>query len=378
MSKSAVQFPSEIPVSSHYRLWSLLGEICAQLREVRAAALPPREAEEVEGKYLMRGAQAMVAANGNQLTESEMEDICKRAEEGDLGEGARESEIWNVIQACYGLVRATRKHAVPKFDTDYLSRINATVLNGLELPPGEAAGDVRRGEREGMGLPAEKCRFCLEQYCSWLASGTFAAERPEMEPVIGILRAIMAHVYLLLICPYADGNARTARLAELFLLLRAGVPAPAAFLLGVHYTATRSRFLQELAPLGTPDGTVLMDSFFIYALLGWADALRGLLADLRGRQLRAAWRLHVEDVFRHGSTEKTSARRRDLLLSLPPRPTPIARFSDIPQAVFYTHYRNRNLRTLNRDLAELVQMGLLDSTRAGFRPRMESLRPWER
>lgn len=378
MGQNTLQFPDEIPVTSHYRLWSLLGEVSAQLREVQAAVLPPQVAVEVEETYLRRGAAAIYAASGNQLSENEIDDIASCGEEGRLGESARESEIWNVLQACHGLVRATRKETPPKLNTDYLGRINATVLAGLELPAGETAGEVRRGERGGMGVPAAECRLCLERYCDWLASGTFAVQRDELLLVIGILRAMMAQVYLLRISPYADANARTARLTELYLLLRAGVPAPAAMLTAVHYAATRSRFLEELAALDVPEGTVLMDSYFIYALQGWADALRGLLADLRERSLCAVWRLHVQDVFRSASTEKTATRRRDLLLSLPAHPTPIAKFADIPQGVFYTHYRHKNLRTLTRDLTELVQMGLLESTRAGFRPRMETLRPWEK
>lgn len=378
MSKNTLQFPDEIPVTSHYRLWSLLGEVSAQLREIQAAVLPPQEAAEVEETYLRRGAAAIYAASGNQLSENEINDIACRGEEGRLGESARESEIWNVLQACHGLARATRRESPPKLDTDYLGRINATVLAGLEQPVGESAGEVRRGERGGMGLPAAECRLCLERYCAWLASDTFAAQREDLQVVIGILRAMMAQVFLLRISPYADGNARTARLTELYLLLRAGIPAPAAMLTAAHYAATRSRFLEELAALNAPEGTVLMDSYFIYALQGWAEALRGLLADLRERGLRAAWRLHVQDVFLNASTEKTATRRRDLLLSLPAHPTPIAKFADIPQEVFYTHYRHKNLRTLTRDLAELVQMGLLESAGAGFRPRMEILHPWEK
>ena len=376
MNQEPIQFPAEIPVSSHFRLWTLLGEVCARLEEVRTAPLPPSEALEVEEKYLRRGALAILACGGNQLTGNELDAVAERAADGFLQQGSRESEIWNVLEACRGLVRATRKHAVPKLDPDYLGRINATVLAGMELPQGETAGDVRRRNREGAGIPAENCRLALERYCAWLTSGTFETERADMQVITGILRAVMAHVYLLRICPYCDGNARTARLAEAFLLMKAGVPAPAAFLLGVHYTATRSRFLQEISALDTPGGTVLMDSFLIYALQGWAEALRGLQEDLRQRRLLAAWRLYVQDVFLHASTEKTATRRRDLLLSLPAHPTSIAKFSDIPQEVFYDHYRHKNLRTLSRDLAELVQMNLLESSRSGYSPRLDILRPW--
>ncbi|MCQ2366580.1 MAG: Fic family protein [Akkermansia sp.] len=370
--QDTLQYPTEIPVGGHYRLWLLLGEVCAVLREVRETALTPREAAEVEEKYLLRCAQGIAVASGNALTDKEIGDIAARAKRGLLEETPREREIWNVVQACHGLTRATRQLSVPKYDTDYLGRINATVLAGLALPAGEEAGSVRRGEVEGIGLPAEKCRFALECYCSWVGSDTFAAENAEMQRMVDILRALMAHAYLLRIHPYPDGNARTARLAELFLLMAAGVPAPAAYLLGAHSTPTR----QELANLDAAAGSSVWDTYFIRALAGWRDALRGLLADLREYRLRAAWRLHVEECFRNSPTEKTGTRRRDLLLSLPSAPTPINAFPDIPQEVFYTHYRHKNLRTLSRDLAELVQCGLLEHTREGYRPRREGVMPW--
>ena len=370
--QDTLQYPTEIPVGGHYRLWLLLGEVCAVLREVRETALTPREAAEVEEKYLLRCAQGIAVASGNTLSDKEIGDIATRAERGLLEETPREREIWNVIQACHGLMRATRQLSVPKYDTDYLGRINATVLDGLALPAGEEAGSVRRGEVEGIGLPAEKCRFALECYCSWVGSDTFAAENTEMQRMVDILRALMAHAYLLRIHPYPDGNGRTARLAELFLLMAAGVPAPAAFLLGVHSTPAR----QELANLDAAADSSVWDTYFIRALAGWRDALRGLLADLREYRLRAAWRLHVEECFRNSPTEKTGTRRRDLLLSLPPAPTPINAFPDIPQEVFYTHYRHKNLRTLSRDLAELLQCGLLELTREGYRPKREGVMPW--
>ncbi|MDO4953659.1 MAG: Fic family protein [Akkermansia sp.] len=370
--QDTLQYPTEIPVGNHYRLWLLLGEVCAVLREVQETALTPQEAAEVEEKYLLRCAQAIVSANGNTLTENEISDITARAERGQLEETPREREIWNIIQACHGLTRATRQLSAPKYDTDYLGRINATVLDGLSLPEGEEAGSVRRGEVDGVGLPAEKCRFALECYCSWVGSDTFAAENAGMQRMVDILRALMAHVYLLRIHPYPDGNARTARLAELFLLMRSGIPAPAAFLLGAHSSPACNRFVQELAS----SETAVWDGFFIQALEGWGGALRGLLADLRECRLRAAWRQHVEEYFRNSPTEKTGTRRRDLLLSLSPAPTVITAFSDIPQAVFYTHYRHKNLRTLSRDLAELVQCGLLEQTRDGYRPRREGMLPW--
>jgi Fic family protein len=45
--------------------------------------------------------------------------------------------------------------------------------------------------------------------------------------VIGVIKSIIAHLYLAWIHPFGDGNGRTARLLEVRFLMEAGVPSAA-------------------------------------------------------------------------------------------------------------------------------------------------------
>ena len=350
-----MSFPRELPVSSHYRLWYLLGAVCSKLEQVAKTPAMPEEHARIAADYMFLGVQATCAIHGNSMRESEIREIEAKAEP----QGARECEISNVLQACHALVRVSRRSAPPALDADYICRINATILNGLELEEGAQAG-----------VPVdENAARKLGEYCAWMESETFRAAE-SMRMTMALLKAALAHVYLLWISPFAEGNARTARLVEYMLLLQAGVPAPAAALPGMHYSRTQEQFRSRLAELEQP-GEQNFDRFLIYALQGFSEGLDTLLARQRECTLESAWTNHVHAVFRGTLIEKTAKRRRALLLSMPATPVEITKYRDLPQELYYEYYKNKSLRTLTRDLAELVDMGLLEHTESGYRARRE-------
>lgn len=70
----------------------------------------------------------------------------------------------------------------------------------------------------------------------------------------GIIRAILAHLYLAWIHPFGDGNGRTARSMELHLLMDSGVPSAAAQLLNSLQPDTFAllwSWMLRAAPAGT-------------------------------------------------------------------------------------------------------------------------------
>jgi Fic family protein len=59
--------------------------------------------------------------------------------------------------------------------------------------------------------------------CDWL-KGTFHYEDGKQNFIEQVIQAVVCHVYIAWIHPFGDGNGRTARLIEFYLLLRAGLP----------------------------------------------------------------------------------------------------------------------------------------------------------
>lgn len=61
-----------------------------------------------------------------------------------------------------------------------------------------------------------------------------------------ILKAILVHLYLVWIHPFADGNGRTTRLLEHHIMLAGGVPETATHLLRYFYNETRANYYSRL------------------------------------------------------------------------------------------------------------------------------------
>nr|MDT0664478.1 hypothetical protein [Micromonospora sp. DSM 115978] len=119
-----------------------------------------------------------------------------------------------------------------------------------------------------------------------------------------------------------------ARLIEFQLLLHAGVPMPAAYLLSDFYNRARTAYYRELGRTSKPPFSI--DGFIGYAVRGFVDELREQLVVVRAEQLAVAWKNYVHERFREMDTV---ARRRQkyVVLDLPGdgRPVPVSRLPEL-------------------------------------------------
>ena len=123
------------------------------------------------------------------------------------------------------------------------------------------------------GAPAEDCAYLVRKLFQWLDEDWgLKEEHPLVE---GILKAIMAHLYVAWIHPFGDGNGSSARLLEFRLLMNAGVPLNAAHLLTSYYNKTRSLYYDTLEAtsrtIQKKEGNPI--AFVLYALQGFVDAV---------------------------------------------------------------------------------------------------------
>jgi len=191
---------------------------------------------------------------------------------------------------------------------------------------------------------------------------------------MGVIRAILAHLYLEWIHPFGDGNGRTGRLIEFQLLLAAGFPAPACHLLSNYYNITRSRYYQVLRESSSGEGHPLW-RFVSYAIQGFAEELREQVEAIQQHQLGLAWVQLISEA-NLGETGATSSRRRALLLALPPGGpadfTPISGLNRLNPDLAAL-YAVKTPKTLTRDINALEQAGLIVRKGNGVRPRFEQL-----
>jgi len=370
-----------------YRLWLLLGEATSKSDHVRRALLRPEVAAELEKTFLVRGALATTAIEGNTLSEEEARQVF----EGELTLPPSKQylgrEIRNVLDAIECIEGAILPDASDAaLSVERIKRYNAMVLDGLEVEEGVVPGKVRDHSvvvGRYRGAPAQDCEHLLARLCEWLNSSAFEApgDHPELAPPLAIVKAVLAHLYLAWIHPFGDGNGRTARLLEVHILLASGFPRPVVQLLSNHYNHTRSEYYRQLDRTSRegPNG------FLLYAAQGLVEELRGELDRIWSMQYIDRWEQYIHQRFGETRTERERRQlrlvkdlSRESIETTPRHPLPLLK--PIPRAelrrlspVLAEAYAHKTERTLSRDLNTLERMGLILRSEEGWLPNSDSV-----
>ena len=308
--------------------------------------------------YLAKGIHGTTAIEGNTLSEDEVRALIEGRGEVPRSREYLKKEVLNIWR-CLTMI-AKRQYQDDPFalTPDTIKLFNRHVLDGLDNPPEVQPGTVRRYRvRVGRypGAPWQDCEYLLAELCSWLNGPEFSSDDNELRIPMAILKAIVAHVYIAWIHPFGDGNGRTARLVEVMILLRSGVPSPVGHLLSNHYNLTRSAYVSQLSQASARSGDVR--GFVEYAAQGLLDGLREQRNTIRETHLRILWQHLVTERLTGGVTEE---RQRTLLiqLSTKPEPVPIDELRDISPEM-RSLYAQRTDQTVRRDVQKLLRMGLL-------------------
>ena len=358
--------------------WLALGEAAACCAHVAAAPLAPQVSNDIHQLYLAKGALATTAIEGNTLSEDE----ARAAVAGTLNlPPSREylkREIDNIVDACNGIVAQLEAERHIPLTVETVERMNVAVLNGLDVDDHVTPGQVRT---VNVSVGRYRCpegrdaRFLLERLCNVL--GNLSA--PNIDPrAFAILKAVFAHVYLVWIHPFGNGNGRTSRLLELAILLEAGLPQPICHLLSNHYNQTRTNYYRELERASQTSNGIY--GFVSYALGGLVDGLAEQTSVIRQHQWEVAWVHFVHEQFRTARTA-TDRRRRTLALALSSLDGS-TRFEDLPNLStdVARAYANLSRRTLSRDVQALRELDLLrdaaGNTLRVNRRRILAFLPW--
>lgn len=341
------------------RVWMLLGEACSKCDHIATAPLRPDVAERLYSLYLAKGVAATTAIEGNTLSE---EDVRLHLE-GKLhlppSKAYLQQEVDNVLHAANAIADAMMHGTLAPLSAAQIMEWNRQLLHDLPHDSAIVPGAIRSHSVVVMryrGAPAADCHLLLERLCDWLNAPEFRPTNTSSRMAWGILRAILAHLYLAWIHPFGDGNGRTARLMELQILLDAGVPMPTAHLLSNFYNQTRSEYYRQLDYASQSGGETL--PFIEYALQGLVDGLKEQLEVVRSYQWEVAWRDLVFRTF-SGHSGATEDRRRELALALSTLMTPVA-LAAVPDINLRLAraYHGKTVRTMQRDLQALIELQL--------------------
>ncbi len=347
-----------------YSLWMALGEAQSKCEHIANTPLAPDVAEKMHGIYLAKGVHGTTAIEGNTLSEQEvMEKIAGRLKLPPSKEYL-EKEVENIIDACNKIGKELIADNTSELNCRKLEEFNGMVLNGLEIEDGIVPGRLRNhpviiSGVNYRGAPAEDCRYLVDKLCDWLNTD-FKAPDEKDNIVFGILKAIVAHLYIAWIHPFGDGNGRTGRLIEFQILLAAGVPTPAAHLLSNFYNETRQEYYRQLQKTSESGGNIV--PFIEYAVNGFVESLKEQLLLIRKQVWSVTWENYIHDEFKN-KDKSVDVRRRHLALDISraydaDREVSISNVREISTRIA-VHYAGKIPRTIQRDLEILKNMGLM-------------------
>ncbi|MEM7481398.1 MAG: Fic family protein [Acidobacteriota bacterium] len=357
---------NEYPHLRFRRHWEIGADVEYQLGQCDAISsaiaempLRPEYRRSLLGVALIKGAQATTAIEGNTLTEEEIE----RVAQGEALAPSKEYqqiEVKNVLDAMNALLEevasADRDSLIsPDLILRFHRLIGKDLGQHLDAIPGRFRDDFRVVGRYRCPDPREVPKL-VSRLCEWLREefGYPSGRQSFREAVI---EAIVAHVYLEWIHPFGDGNGRTGRLLEFYLLLRAGNPDLASHILSNFYNQTRPEYYRQLEVAGKRGD---LSSFIAYAVQGFRDGLLLTLELIQRSQFETAWRSFIYDRFAGKKYRKTVfKRRRNLILE-----APIGEWLTFDEIALTSprvarDYGGLSERTLQRDLEVLIEMDLL-------------------
>ena len=342
------------------RLWSLLGECQSKCEHLAGVPLRPSTAKSRTQVYLAKGALASAAIEGNTLTEDEALAHVEGRLKSPPSREYLQREIDNLIRLHNEVARDVLDGQPRQFTAELIKEYNRKVLAGLEVEahvvPGEIPG-VDIGVGRYKGAPRHECDHLLSKLAWWLNQDW--AHPDALDPIMAaIVKAVLAHLYLVWIHPFGDGNGRTARMLEVHILLQSGVPHPSCQLLSNHYNLTRERYYRELRRTSeSKDGVI---PFISYAVFCLKKKKKEQIYAVRHQQWDVSWHNYIHEFFKEQKDGKVMKRRRTLVLDLSSRPDPvlksnITRFS--PKVA--EQYAVVDEKTASRDVDWLEKQGLI-------------------
>ena len=345
----------EITPSSAY----MLGECHAFVHALTDIPLKPEYRERLLSVSLRKGAQATTAIEGNTLSEEEIEKI----QEGWSLPPSKEylqTEVNNILEAfntlLHEIVAEGKVNVItPELIRNFHSMIGKNLGDHFDAIPGRFRED-RRYVGPYLAPDHKHVPELIKKLCAWIGKEFHYNDGQNFE--FSVIEAIVTHVYIEWIHPFGDGNGRTGRLIEFYVLLRAGLPNIVSHILSNFYNLTRPEYYRQLDMARQKRD---LTDFIYYALQGFRDGLKENLHIIQGSQFSVFWEHYIYETFADLKYTKKEVfkRKRNLMLQMPiGESLTVDELLEISPDIA-RKYARVGRATVLRDLKELQELNLL-------------------
>jgi Fic family protein len=352
----------------------LLGKCDALVGCLAGMPLQPEYYQHLMRVSLIKGARATTAIEGNTLT---VEEVAKVADGASLAPSKEylEREVKNVIDAMNEILKQVADDGdAPVITEELIQSFHGAIGKDLgehfDALPGQYRTDDRVVGPYKCPRPADVPEL-MKRLSEWLkVEFGFASGKQTFADAV--IQAIVTHVYFEWIHPFGDGNGRTGRMLEFYILLRAGNPDIASHILSNFYNETRTAYYRHLDKASKERD---LTAFISYAVQGYHDGLVETLQTIHENAVDLAWQHLVYATFADHRHRKKNVhkRRRQLALAIPRNAWASMTEAALRDPALTREYATKSPRTLVRDIEELVSMNLVVEKDGKVRTNVERL-----
>lgn len=356
------------------KTWYKLGQCKSIIKAISNAPMKPDYRKQLLQISLLKGAQATTAIEGNTLSLIEIKEIQQGISVPPSKE-YQEIEVKNILDSFNEILKEVALQKKDELISESLIlRFHKMVGKNLGDSFIAIPGQYRKNNVVvGTYRPPEYADVenLMKQFCEWLKRD-FKYPSGKESFSDSVIEAIVAHVYITWIHPFGDGNGRTARLIEFYILLRAGLPDIASHVLSNFYNETRSEYYRQL------DKSIReknLSGFIEYAIRGFRDELLKVLNIIQENHFSILWTNYIYERFKdikYGSVS-VFKRRRELILKMPTDKWLTQKEISESSPDLMRMYLTKSNLFLKRDLIELEKLNLVVSNENKYRANAELL-----
>jgi len=358
-----------------------LGQCYSIIKALRDIPIKPEIRSRLLNVALVKGAQSTTAIEGNTLTDAEVEKVNEGISLPPSKE-YQEIEVRNILNALNELLdEVTLNNKLERISVELIKKFNYLVGKDLGEHFNAIPGKIRN-HNVTVGTKYrppdyQDVEFLLKNFCDWSIKEFHFDKGQDFRD--SVIQAIVSHVYIAWIHPFGDGNGRTARLLEFYILLRAGNPDFASHLLSNFYNETRNEYYRHLEK-STKTG--ILSDFISYAVKGYRDGLNNILSIVQLEEFKTSWVNYIHEIFQtnkvKSKNEKINKRRRNLILTIPVfKKLSLNEILNLSIDIAAT-YKILSQRTLMRDIDELIELNLLKNEKDEYWANVDLLRKYFR
>ncbi|WP_419939025.1 Fic family protein [Candidatus Palauibacter sp.] len=349
----------------------LLIEIEASRKAIEKLLLPPDWRDQLDRLNRIRTIRGTTALEGNPLSEAQVRELLDRKTEADST--TRESRQIENADAAQNWVRERFGPGEAPLAVADILRMHELLTRGSDdvnnVPGRLRVYGVQVGTPElggvHLGAPHEELPQLLDDFVVFVNSRRVRDEHP-------VVRALLAHFFLVTLHPFGDGNGRVSRLVEAAILFEGGYNVHGFYGLSNYFYRNGElykRRLQECRRVQPLDVT----PFVGFGLRGFDAELRGINAFINSKLNRLVYR----QTLTWARDKRVSKRRRlindrehgllgflleetepaDPFSETPSRRLPLDELIDSP--FVRTVYRAVTSRTFVRELTRLAELGFI-------------------